>query len=451
MYTANTPILGKGTVSAEAISAWFAARGPVAAQVYAPDRTYRPAPSSLGQDIIAISAQWGVNHDLMAAQISKECAYWQSRIVRDKNNPSGLGAENDAAYEKAITFATAFEGIRATAAHLMVYAVGDGDWTQYDPRYQNVKGAGWLGKAPTLAGLDGRWAFPGAGYGADIAARANDLVNFANNQTWEPPMADIPIIQMLLPVDASNTPRRSMTPLYITIHETANPAKGANAVMHGRWLLNLANDGADEPSWHFTVDDHQIVQHMPINRAGYHAGDGGNGTGNMQSIGIELCVNSDGDIQKTRDNAAWLVRKLRSETGIPADRVVQHNHWSGKDCPRLLRQSGWAAFVAAIQDTSDKPDGPQRPPDVGDPDALYIPETNTWLQWSFKAFWQSLDATLRLQSLGYPTENERGVRDGISIQRFQRGYLIYDASQPDGWQITTLPLDRYKEFGLEAA
>ena len=349
------------------------------------------------------------------------------------------------------TFSSDEQGALAVIQHLYRYGgkttLPAGE-TLVDPRYQLVTKT-----TTTIEGLGGAWA-PNAQYGENVAGRVVDMRSFANDGPWkeQQPMADVPIVQLLLPASASNTPRKPLVAAqYITIHETANPAKGANAVMHGRWLLNLANDGADEPSWHFTVDDHQIVQHMPINRAGYHAGDGGNGTGNMQSIGIELCVNSDGDIQKTRDNAAWLVRKLRSETGIPADRVVQHNHWSGKDCPRLLRQSGWAAFVAAIQDTSDKPDGPQRPPDVGDPDALYIPETNTWLQWGFKAFWQSLDATLRLQSLGYPTENERGVRDGISIQRFQRGYLIYDASQPDGWQITTLPLDRYKEFGLEAA
>ena len=74
----------------------------------------------------------------------------------------------------------------------MVYAVGDGAWTQYDPRYQNVKDAGWLGTAPTLKGLDGKWAYPGKGYGADIAARANDLIDFANNQTWEKPVSMYP-------------------------------------------------------------------------------------------------------------------------------------------------------------------------------------------------------------------------------------------------------------------
>ena len=141
-YSADSPILGTGTVSAEAINAWLAARGKIAAQVFAPDKAYKPAPFGIGHDIIAIAAEWGVNHDLVAAQISKESAYWQSTIVRDKNNPSGLGAENDAAYEKAITFPTAYEGIRATVAHLMVYAVGDGAWTQYDPRYQNVNGYG---------------------------------------------------------------------------------------------------------------------------------------------------------------------------------------------------------------------------------------------------------------------------------------------------------------------
>ena len=169
-YTKGTPILGSGTVSAAAIQAWYAARGPVAASVYAPDKAYRPAPLTIGADMVAICAEWGVNHDIVAAQISKESAYWQSAIVRDKNNPSGLGAVNDNAYQGAVTFATAYEGIRATVAHLLVYAVGDGVWAGYDPRFKAARDAGYLGIAPTLAGLDGRWASPGVGYGADVTA-----------------------------------------------------------------------------------------------------------------------------------------------------------------------------------------------------------------------------------------------------------------------------------------
>ena len=86
----------------------------------------------------------------------------------------GWAQRNDAAYEKAITSPTAFEGIRATVAHLLVYAVGNGAWTQYDPRYQNVKECWLAGYCANAGGPDGKWAYPGKGYGADIAARAND-------------------------------------------------------------------------------------------------------------------------------------------------------------------------------------------------------------------------------------------------------------------------------------
>ncbi|MBY6274518.1 MAG: hypothetical protein CW346_20500 [Bacillaceae bacterium] len=43
------------------------------------------------------------------------------------------------------------------------------------------------------------------------------------------------IIPDLLPDDHPLT-RLPMTPRYITVHDTANPARGANAEMHGRYL-----------------------------------------------------------------------------------------------------------------------------------------------------------------------------------------------------------------------
>lgn len=415
-YTADTPILGRGTVSAEAIDAWFAAIGPDYARAYAPDRTYRPAPESLGRDIVAVCGAWGINHDVMAAQIAHESAAWQSAIARDKRNPSGLGAVNDNAYAGAATFATPTEGIRATAAHLMAYAKGAGPWRGDDPRYDAVALAGWLGVARTWGDLNGRWAYPGTTYGQQVTALANRLVSFANDGGWEPPMnGDVPIRLMLLPADASNTPRAALVPRWITIHETANPTVGADAVMHGRWLLNLAASGASEPSWHYTVDDHQIVQHLPEDRAGWHAGDGVNGTGNRQSIGIELCVNSDGDTQLTRANAAWLVRGLMARHGIPVERVVQHNHWSGKDCPTQLRRDGWAAFVASL---SAPPDPPKPPAVVTVPDPWKSPFGQFWIP---KAFVADIDEG-RWMDVGYALGG--AVMEGeLLVQYFERARL----------------------------
>ena len=79
----------------------------------------------------------------------------------------------------------------------------------------------------------------------------------------------------------------------------------------------------------------------------YHAGDGANGPGNAKSIGIEICVNEDGDFEKAKDNAASLVRLLMAEHGIPSLNIKQHNNWSGKDCPHTIRHTSgaWAAFL----------------------------------------------------------------------------------------------------------
>ena len=118
---------------------------------------------------------------------------------------------------------------------------------------------------------------------------------------------------------------------YITIHETANANKGATALTHGRYM----NNGSTE-TWHYTVDENTIVQHFNPRVQCWHCGDG-RGKGNTSSIGIELCVNSGGDFKKTVDNAVWLIKKLMKDYNIKESNVVQHNKWSGKNCPTNLR------------------------------------------------------------------------------------------------------------------
>ena len=145
-----------------------------------------------------------------------------------------------------------------------------------------------------------------------------------------------------------NRPGRDTNPdTYITIHETGNAAKGADAAAHGAYLDSAAGEDA-LVSWHYTVDDHAIVQHLPDYETAYHAGDGKDGPGNTTSIGIEICVNAGGDFEAAKANAAALVRLLMEEHGIPLDNVVQHNRWNGKDCPKTIRATAgaWEAFLA---------------------------------------------------------------------------------------------------------
>lgn len=157
----------------------------------------------------------------------------------------------------------------------------------------------------------------------------------------------IAIQTYLIDQEADNRPGGNNPCKYITIHETGNAAKGADAAAHGAYLDSAAGEGA-LVSWHYTVDDHAIVQHLPDYETAYHAGDGKDGPGNATSIGIEICVNAGGDFEAAKANAAALVRLLMEEHGIPLDNVVQHNHWNGKDCPKTIRATtgAWEAFLA---------------------------------------------------------------------------------------------------------
>ncbi|MEK5171833.1 N-acetylmuramoyl-L-alanine amidase [Heyndrickxia sp. FSL W8-0496] len=153
-------------------------------------------------------------------------------------------------------------------------------------------------------------------------------------------------------IPKSNTftrPGIKMNPEYITIHETDNTAKGANDEAHAKLQYN---GNSRQASWHFQVDDDSIYQSLPTNEVGWHAGDG-NGSGNMKSIGIEICVNSDGDFKKSVENAAWLTNHLMNTFKIPLSKVVQHNHWSGKNCPRNLRSGAkgisWNDFINLVK------------------------------------------------------------------------------------------------------
>ncbi len=169
------------------------------------------------------------------------------------------------------------------------------------------------------------------------------------------------IIQKIIPKSQTKQrPGYSMTPKYITVHNTANASKGANAEMHARYLLNGA--GGRTASWHFTVDDKEIYQHLPLNENGWHAGDG-NGAGNRQSIGIEICENSDGDFEQAAKNAQWLIEKLMKDHNIPKANVVPHKHWSGKNCPHKLL-TGWAHFIGGIGAVEVAKDAPKSKPET---------------------------------------------------------------------------------------
>ena len=96
----------------------------------------------------------------------------------------------------------------------------------------------------------------------------------------------------------------AMTPTRIVIHNTANDASAENeiAYMHRNNM---------ETSFHFAVDDKEVVQGIDLNRNAWHASDG-NGKGNREGIAIEICYSKSGGERwlKALENAAELTAKL---------------------------------------------------------------------------------------------------------------------------------------------
>lgn len=123
----------------------------------------------------------------------------------------------------------------------------------------------------------------------------------------------------------------------ITVHQTANYSKGAGAAMHAKLQKN-----GFSASWHYTVDDKEVWQSFEDDVACWHAGDG-HGNGNKKTIAIETCVNPDSNYNGAIRNLINLLVHLCKKHGFTTKNIYQHNHWSGKNCPREIRagKNGW--------------------------------------------------------------------------------------------------------------
>lgn len=148
---------------------------------------------------------------------------------------------------------------------------------------------------------------------------------------------------------ASRRAAKRMKPTFITIHSTANHSMSATALQHSR---ALTNGSITNRSWHFTADQYMVVQNLPLNETGWHAG---SAAGNNNSIGIEMCeAESLGQNHyRTWNRAAKLTAVLMKRYRINMRHVVPHYHWTRKNCPAPLMTNGrpgpkWSWFLSRI-------------------------------------------------------------------------------------------------------
>lgn len=151
---------------------------------------------------------------------------------------------------------------------------------------------------------------------------------------------------------SNNNTYESNHPQYIVVHNTDNFAAGADASAHARAQCNGNFDGM---SAHYYVDDGNMVyQAAGHGRGCWHVGVNYGGrlfgiVNNKNSIGVEMCVQAGYDFDRAFANTMEFVRQLMAETGIPADRVVQHYDVCAKNCPSQIRAKGmWEEFKRQI-------------------------------------------------------------------------------------------------------
>lgn len=142
-----------------------------------------------------------------------------------------------------------------------------------------------------------------------------------------------------------------MTPTRIVVHNTANDATARNEIAY------MTNNDY-ETSFHYAVDDKEIVQGIEENRNSWNASDG-NGKGNREGIAIEICYSLSGGDRfiKAEQNAVDLIVDILKRYGWGIDRVTKHQDYGNhKYCPHRTLDMGWDRFLNMIKaKLEDKP------------------------------------------------------------------------------------------------
>lgn len=130
---------------------------------------------------------------------------------------------------------------------------------------------------------------------------------------------------------------------YIIIHDTGNTNKGANALAHYHYF----NGGNRKASAHYFVDEERIVQTVEDFNSAWHCGDGKGkyGITNSNSIGIEICINSDGNFENALINTYNLILHLIEKYNICNRNVLRHYDASRKICPGTMSLDNWGMWL----------------------------------------------------------------------------------------------------------
>ena len=205
------------------------------------------------------------------------------------------------------------------------------------------------------------------------------------------------------PIKYNSSSRENTEIEWIVIHDTANSNSGADAEAHFRYFSSKRKASA-----HYFVDGKGIIQIVGDSRAAWHCGDDQgkgtalNGCKNSNSIGIELCINSDGDYDAAYKNLVELVKNLMKKFGISLDHVCRHYDVSRKRCPGSFFDKGlWDKFKADISKPIEWEIDLTKDSEFGEGGAVVTEKIKDVSSWAEKAWQWGI---------------EKGLTDGSSPQ-----------------------------------
>lgn len=140
--------------------------------------------------------------------------------------------------------------------------------------------------------------------------------------------------------------------IWVVVHESGMPYDDNNAsllndIMHRKMISNPA-----QSSWHYSVDAYDIFHHIPNHLGAWHASDGSTvGGGNRNGIGIEMCINQDGNYEGALHNDAKLIAYLMHEYNLTLTNIRRHYDFAPdkKECPSyMIRTNRWNEFLDMV-------------------------------------------------------------------------------------------------------
>lgn len=142
--------------------------------------------------------------------------------------------------------------------------------------------------------------------------------------------------------------------LWVTVHESGMPREKNDALLLAQvqWdtAIGLRSRSA---SWHYQVDENKIYQSFEDNIICWHASDGSAtpGNGNTSSIGIEMCINSDGNYEGAMRMDAKLIAMLMHKYNLKLENIKRHFDFAPdkKQCPYYMIETGrWLEFLNLV-------------------------------------------------------------------------------------------------------